>query len=139
MSRTTAAPFGRATQIAAEWLRDVAKAYDTHDEQFAYRVLRAWLHTLRDRLTVTMAAHFAAQLPELWRGVYYDGWNPHTVPVSHDILGYIEDFADQAGISAGDVPKAAAIVRTVVASRTGSGVVTKALDQFPLELRDIFR
>jgi len=28
-------------------------------------VLRAWLHALRDRLPVPIAANFAAQLPEL--------------------------------------------------------------------------
>ncbi|RSD11633.1 DUF2267 domain-containing protein [Amycolatopsis eburnea] len=29
-----------------------------------------------DRLTVEAAAHFATQLPELLRGVYYEGWTP---------------------------------------------------------------
>jgi hypothetical protein len=28
-----------------------------------------------------VAAHVAAQLPELLRGVFYDGWNPSKVPV----------------------------------------------------------
>ena len=37
---------------------------------YAYRVLRAVLHALRDRVTVDVAAKFAAQLPTLLRGVY---------------------------------------------------------------------
>jgi uncharacterized protein (DUF2267 family) len=50
------------------WLADVASSFDTDDRRFAYRVVRAWLHTLRDRLGVDASAHLAAQLPELLRG-----------------------------------------------------------------------
>jgi uncharacterized protein (DUF2267 family) len=46
----------------------------------SYHALRAVLHALRDRLTVDEAAHFAAQLPMLVRGIYYDGWDPSRVP-----------------------------------------------------------
>lgn len=49
------------------WLARVADEFGTEDRRLAFRALRAWLHALRDRLTVTVAAHFAAQLPELLR------------------------------------------------------------------------
>jgi uncharacterized protein (DUF2267 family) len=62
------------------WLADVADSFGTEDRRFAYRVTRAWLHTLRDRLGVDASAHLAAQLPELLRGVFYDGWDPSRVP-----------------------------------------------------------
>lgn len=47
----------------------------------SYAALRAVLHALRDRLTVQESAQFAAQLPLLIRGLYYEGWNPAKVPV----------------------------------------------------------
>lgn len=47
------------------WLAEIAGEFGTDDRHFAYRVTRAWLHTLRDRLPDPIAAHFAAQLPEL--------------------------------------------------------------------------
>ncbi|MFM8270084.1 MAG: DUF2267 domain-containing protein, partial [Pseudomonadota bacterium] len=34
------------------------------------------LHEIRDRLPVTEAAHFGAQLPMLIRGLYYEGFRP---------------------------------------------------------------
>jgi uncharacterized protein (DUF2267 family) len=46
----------------------------------SYGAMRAVLHAIRDRLTVDETAHFAAQLPMLVRGVYYDGWDPSQVP-----------------------------------------------------------
>src|SRR3954452_15646064 len=57
----------------------------------SYNAMRAVLHALRDRLTVDEAAHFAAQLPMLVRGVYYDGWDPSRVPKKM----HRDDFLDQ--------------------------------------------
>src|SRR6185369_10762254 len=75
----------------------------TEDREFAYRVLRAWLHTLRDRLTVQASAHFAAQLPDLIRGIFYAGWNPSGVPKKYDVEEYVLHFAHEANIAPDDV------------------------------------
>jgi uncharacterized protein (DUF2267 family) len=45
------------------WQARIAGEFATDDRRLAYRILRAWLHALRDRLTVTIAAYFAAQVP----------------------------------------------------------------------------
>ena len=58
------------------WLKEIAEELGDEDRQYAYRALRAVLHTLRDRLTVDVAAKLAAQLPTLIRGVYYEDWDP---------------------------------------------------------------
>jgi uncharacterized protein (DUF2267 family) len=46
----------------------------------SYAALRAVLHALRDRLTIAEAAHLAARLPMLIRGIYYHGWDLLRVP-----------------------------------------------------------
>ena len=74
-AKTKVSALDHAMQTAHTWINDVAREFDTEDREFAYRVLRAWLHTLRDRLTVEASAHFAAQLPDLIRGIFYAGWN----------------------------------------------------------------
>jgi uncharacterized protein (DUF2267 family) len=68
MSRTGIDSLDRSIDKTNIWLADVATSFGTEDRRLAYRVTRSWLHTLRDRLPVTVAAHVAAQLPELLRG-----------------------------------------------------------------------
>jgi uncharacterized protein (DUF2267 family) len=108
MSMTRPANFDHALQTATVWLQDVAAAFPTEDGEFAFRALRAWLHILRDRITVEAAAHLGAQLPELLRGVYYEGWDPHEVPKKYDAQEFITRFAQEAVISRADVPGAGA-------------------------------
>lgn len=131
--------FDHALQVATTWVRDVAQAFPTADGEFAFRALRAWLHTLRDRLTVEAAANFGAQLPELLRGTYYEGWSPHDVPKRYDTQEFIARFAQEAGISRADVPKAGAAVTTGLLKHLRPGSVDKALDQLPEELRALLR
>lgn len=64
-------------------LKDIEQAYGWPKERRnqSYAALRTVLHLLRDRLPVEESAHFAAQLPTIVRGVYFDGWDPAIVPV----------------------------------------------------------
>src|SRR6185436_8264294 len=100
----------RAERTTNVWLNSVAAELDTDDRKFALRVLRAWLHTVRDRLSVNSAAKFAAQLPELLRGIYYDGWEPSRVPVKYTRDEYLARFGFEARGRLADVPKAGAAV-----------------------------
>lgn len=137
MSKTKVATFDHALQVANTWLRDVANEFHTEDRQFAYRVLRAWLHTLRDRLTVEATAHFAAQLPELLRGIYYEGWNPSTVPAKYDAKEYAAHFAREANISVQDVPGAAAATTAAILSHLPPTQLGKTFDQLPKDIRTL--
>ena len=46
----------------------------------SYALLRSVLHVLRDRLTIDEVAQMGAQFPILVRGIYYEGWDPSSVP-----------------------------------------------------------
>lgn len=122
---------------ANAWLADIDARFGTSDRRLAYRVLRAWLHNLRDRLSVEVAAHFAAQLPELLRGVFFDGWNPSRVPQKYARDEYVTRFAREARVHDSDVAKAAGIVTTVARQHMSDGVVTQAFAQLPADLREL--
>lgn len=137
MSSTGVNSLDRAIDKASAWLADIDAGFATDDRQLAYRVLRAWLHCLRDRLSVEVAAHFAAQLPELLRGVFFDGWNPSRVPQKYDRAGYVTRFAREARVRDSDVAKAAGIVTTVARQHMSAGVVAQALERLPAGLRAV--
>lgn len=119
------------------WLAGIEAGFGTDDRQLAYRVLRAWLHCLRDRLSVEVSAHFAAQLPELLRGVFFDSWNPSRVPQRYDRAEYVTRFAREARIHDSDVVKAAGIVAAVVRQHMSAGIVAHVLGRLPAGLRSV--
>jgi uncharacterized protein (DUF2267 family) len=67
--------FDHTIQLTNLWLKKLIEEHHLRDRHQAYSALRAVLHALRDRLTPEQAVHFAAQLPILVRGVYYEGWH----------------------------------------------------------------
>ena len=137
MSFTGVSSLDRSIDKANMWLADIDAAFGTEDRRLAYRVLRAWLHSLRDRLSVEVAAHFAAQLPELLRGVFFDGWNPSRVPQKYDRAGYVTRFANEARVRESDVRKAAGIVTAAARRQMSAGVVAQALERLPADLREL--
>src|SRR6266702_2065320 len=108
-------PLAPAVHTAHEWLRSVADRLGTDDRSFAHRALRAWLHAVRDRLTVAGAAHFSAQLPELLRGTFYEGWVPGHTPAPHDVTSFIDQFAREAGVPRDEVGDLAGMVTDALA------------------------
>ena len=90
----------RSVEKTHLWLKEIAEALGTEDRQYAYRALRAVLHTLRDRLTVDAAAELASQLPTLVRGIYYEDWTPQRTPLAiHDVSGFLRHVAEEARFS----------------------------------------
>lgn len=73
MSATGLSTFDETLQLSNEWLNELMQAANWDDKYRAYRLLRATLHALRDRLTAHEAVQLGAQLPMLIRGLYYEG------------------------------------------------------------------
>jgi uncharacterized protein (DUF2267 family) len=137
MSRTGVDSLDRSIERTNQWLGDVASSFETEDRKLAYRVTRSWLHTLRDRLPVTVAAHLAAQLPELLRGVFYEGWNPSKVPTKYDRDEYIARFARNAQIHNTEVRKAGQLVTSAMRRHLSEGVVNEAFGVLPADIREL--
>lgn len=110
MSTTDVTLIEESAQKTHIWLNELADELGRHgDERYALRVLRGFLHTLRDRLPVPETAHLAAQLPELVRGIYYEGWRPTDSPQRyHDMDTFLDRMAE-AAMLAGETEAAYAV------------------------------
>ncbi|MGW4967570.1 DUF2267 domain-containing protein [Nonomuraea sp. NPDC004186] len=126
-------------QTTNRWLANLADAIGTADRDFAQRVLKAWLHAVRDGLTVDSAAHLAAQLPDLLRGVYYAGWDPSRVPIRRSREQFIEYFARSARVALRDVPQFAATVTEFLCGELSEASVTHVLDRLPRDVRTVLQ
>ncbi|NEW55043.1 DUF2267 domain-containing protein [Nocardia cyriacigeorgica] len=127
-------PFAPAVHKAHEWVRAVADGLDTDDHGFAYRALRAWMHTVRDRITVAASAHLTAQLPEILRGTYYEGWVPSHVPVRHNIGDFVAQFSREAGINRDDVGEVAGSITVVLSEMFSPGQLDRVFALLPMHL-----
>ncbi len=137
MSRTGVDSLDRSIDKTNVWLADVASSFGTEDRRLAYRVTRSWLHTLRDRLPVPIAAHIAAQLPELLRGVFYEGWNPSKVPIKFGRDEYVARFARDAQIHLSEVPSAGQRVTSAMRRHMSAGAINEAFGALPGDIRGL--
>ena len=132
-AHTSHRPLDHLLTAASPWLAEVRREFGTDDADFAYRVTRAWLHAVRDRLPVIESAHFAAQLPDVLRGVYYDGWKPADVPIRCDVEQFVRDVALAARITPPEVPKVLWAVSDAMSRRLTN--LDKTLQGVPSDIR----
>jgi len=121
------------------WLADTASQLGTADRREAYRVLRAFLHAIRDRLTVAEAVDLGAQLPIVLRGVYYQDWRPgRRVDARGDLDSFLRDFAREGRLSTEcTVGFAAEAVLHVLRSHISDGEVDGVLTVLPSDVRNM--
>jgi uncharacterized protein (DUF2267 family) len=129
----------RSVEKAHVWINEVAEGLGTDDRGQAYRVLRAYLHALRDRLPVNEAAQLAAQLPALIRGIYYEDWKPSATPVHYRNLA---EFLDRVAADAkldGETSASYAVnaASAVLRRHVTAGEIEDVRAILPKELRPI--
>lgn len=70
---------------AKTWLHELCDYLGIEDERKAARIFRSVLHALRDRIPTGEALHLGAQLPIIWKGIYFDGFTLHEpVRIRHE-------------------------------------------------------
>ncbi len=125
-------------QKTHQWIDSLAEAANL-DSHTAYLALRAVLQTLRDRLPAPEAAHFAAQLPLLIRGIFYEGYRPTEVPERLSRQEFIERINEKIQSQRlADPVEAASQVFALLERFLGSGELERIGLVLPVELRSLF-
>jgi uncharacterized protein (DUF2267 family) len=142
MSVTGLEAFDRAVQRADEWLNDLTSELGKdNDRAYAYRVLRSYLHVVRDRVTPEEAVDFASQLPLVLRGVFYEGWNPAKTPETYrdaeEFLSRLAHSAQLAGPT--EASFAAESITRMLRRHMTAGQVDELLQVLPEPVRRVLQ
>jgi len=107
-----------------EWLERLCREMNNDDRQHAYVLLRAVLHTLRDRIGPEVSVHLAAQLPLLVRGIFYEGWDPGATPQKLTLDEFINRVEREAHLrSAAEAASGARAVMQVLWDELAPGTM----------------
>lgn len=140
MATTVHSIFTDPVQKAEAWICDVMEELGLHDPHRAWSILRGVLHALRDRMTPDEAVQFAAQMPEIIRGMYYEGWMLRDKPVK---IRHRREFLDrvhrEAGVEMGTElePSVRGVLR-VLSARMSEGEINHLVRTMPEELRTLW-
>jgi uncharacterized protein (DUF2267 family) len=127
----------RSVEKAHIWINDLAVELRTSDRHYAYRVLRAFLHALRDHLTPEEAAQLSAQLPLFIRGVYYESYTPSRTPESRrDLDSFLARIAKEGGLAGKtEASIAAQAASRVLGRHVSAGESEDVLNVLPEHIR----
>lgn len=127
-------------QLTHIWINELDERLGWNNKPRSYRLLKAVLHALRDRLQLNEAADLAAQLPTLLRGAYYEQWRPGAVPVKHRSKA---DFLAEIGVSFKVDPlaqpsQAVMAVFELLSQKISRGEIDDVRRALPEDLRNIW-
>ncbi|WP_011582839.1 MULTISPECIES: DUF2267 domain-containing protein [Chelativorans] len=139
MSSTGLDVLDKSIQTTHIWLNEIMAEHGD-DRQVAWHILGAVLRALRDRLPAELAAHLAAELPLVVRGLYYDQYEPSKQP---DVTRSLDDFLErvQEGlrmIRPVDSRDATRTVFKVIAHHVDLGQSAKVRDALPKDIQALW-
>ena len=126
--------------VTHTWINELDELLGWSNKSRSYRLLRSVLQALRDWLPVNEAADFAAQLPNLLRGVYYEQWRPASTPVKprskSDFLGRIDHaFVGDPILHTEDAVR---ITFRFLSTKIAAGEITDIKHALPADLRALW-
>lgn len=139
--------FDEWVQKGHSFLHDVMRELGIDDEHRAFRVTKAVLHTLRDRLDPREGKDFAAQLPMVLKAVWCDGWDPtrgpdKSIKKKEDFLRRVmEDPGLVRGRDIANTDEAERFTRgvfKVIKAHVTWGEVEDVIRQLPEEIRELW-
>lgn len=132
--------FQETTNKANELLNRLSDKLGWNDRpDQAYTLLRAVLHSLRDRLPPLEAIHLSAQLPILIKGVFIDGWKPMSTPVKMNRQGFLTSVREKFPL---DTEQSTEELIKIVSKELFTSVDKHELEKIkkilPEDIRDLF-
>ncbi len=139
MPETGLKGFDRTVQETNAWLHEISMAMNHPSKQLAYHALRGVLFALRDRLPVDEAFDFAAQLPMLMRGFFFEGYQAADKPEKYHHDEFLQRVRYEVQLAGGINPeRATRAVLQVLSHHMDLGEVNHIRQALPADLRKLW-
>lgn len=140
MKWTDISAFQNTLQVTMDWLKELNDELHRDDPRQLYRMLRAVLIALRDRMTVEEATDLGAQLPMLIRGFYYEGWNPSKTPTGErDLQAFLNRVSQNLVLAVdGDPEEVTRAVFNVLQNHVTAGEIGDVKANLPKDLQPLW-
>lgn len=136
---TVAAAIAETIEQTQVWLAEIRWNASLADDTEAFRVLRAVLHQLRDRLTIEQASELGGHLPLLMRGLFFEGWAPNAASdVIRTRADFLDGVAQHLDVSSETLVRAVDTVLTLVALGSPPQGARAAIDGLTRDLRRVW-
>jgi uncharacterized protein (DUF2267 family) len=140
MSKTGLESIDHTVKLTHTWINDLDNMLGWKDKHRSYQLLRSVLQALRDLLPINESADFAAQLPILVRGIYYEHWRPATTPVKtrskSDFLARID--REFVGNPITYTAEAVSITFQFLSTKIAAGEIEDVRRSLPADLRGLW-
>lgn len=127
-------------QLTHEWINELRERLDWASARDVLRLLRVTIAAVRDHLGHDEAAQFAAQMPTLIRGMFYEGWKPSATPLPdrnvEDFVGRIE--REVVGVAEYGGHKDIGAVFHLLNGRISAGEIADIRASLPKAIRDLW-
>jgi uncharacterized protein (DUF2267 family) len=127
-------------QLTHIWINELDDRLGWNNKPRTYRLLKTVLHAVRDWLPLNQAVEFAAQLPTLLRGAYYEQWRPAATPVKHrikaDFLAQVEDTFKVDPLA--HPSRSVIAVFELLSSKISAGEIAHVRHALPEQVRDLW-
>lgn len=127
-------------QTTHAWINELKERLDWVGHRDALHMLRVTLTSVRDHLSHEEAADFAAQLPLLIRGMFYEGWQPAGTPMKdRSQQAFVARIEEQiaSGIDYRGVEDISTVFKLLNA-RISAGEVSDMRGNLPSGIRDLW-
>lgn len=131
--------FDTTVQETNHILNDIGDEMGDPRPSVAYHALRGVLFALRDRLPMSEAVQFAAQLPMLVRGIFFEGYRPTGKPDKFDKDTFLARVSEELRMGGGaNAADAARAVFAVLQRRVDRGEIDDVRNSLPGDIRKLW-
>ena len=138
-----ASHFENYAQEGNAFLKELAATLGAPDDkEYAFRVMQAVFHTIRDRITMQESLHLISELPMALKGVYVNNWSfqdkPEKYETKAEFFERIRDATITDEVDFGSNPEdEVKAVFNVLSQKVSPGEMGHVKGQLPEEIAEL--